>query len=138
MDIKSLIKKLQQHIFARYVFVGGLSFVVELSTLLSIYHFFHTSREVATAIAYWVGLILAFLLQKLVAFQDYRKEVKALTKQGFVYALLTLWNYAFTILVVGLFASKYILLSRTLAQVIFSTWNYIIYKNIIFKKAKDI
>lgn len=118
----------------RYVLVGGTSYVIEVSSLLAIYHFGHTSRELATAIAYWIGLLLAFTMQKLVAFQDYRKEIKALSRQGALFALLTLWNYGFTIVVVGLFSSKCILLSRTLAQAIFSCWNYFIYKKVIFKK----
>ena len=131
--LKKIIGRIKNKTIYRYILVGGTSYVIELSSLLMIYHVGHTSREVATAIAYWIGLLMAFVLQKLVAFQDYRKEIKDLTKQGFIYGLLTLWNYIFTIVVVGLFSSKYIILSRTLAQAIFSCWNYIIYKKIIFK-----
>jgi len=130
-------QKFTRHTFVRYVIVGGISYVIELSSLLAIYHFAHTSRELATAVAYWIGLLLAFVLQKLVAFQDYRKEVRVLTKQGLVYGVLTLWNYGFSILVVGLFPSKYLIFSRTLAQLILSAWNFLIYKHIIFKNSKD-
>lgn len=133
-----LLRKATKHTFVRYVFVGGTSYVVELSSLLALYHFGHMSREEATAIAYWIGLVLAFVLQKLVAFQDYRKEVKTLTRQGVIYGVLTLWNWVFTVTVVGLFSSKYIILSRTLAQAMLTLWNYVIYKRIIFKKDIDI
>lgn len=133
-----LLQKATKHTLVRYVLVGGSSYMVELSSLLALYHFGHVSRTTATAIAYWIGLILAFILQKLVAFQDYRKEVRTLTRQGVIYGVLTLWNWAFTIVVVGLFSSKYIILSRTLAQAILTSWNYIIYKRIIFKKDVDI
>jgi putative flippase GtrA len=131
---RAIIDKIENTTILRYMIVGGTSYAVELSSLLAIYHFGHTSREVATAIAYWIGLCLAFVLQKLVAFKDYRKEAKALSRQGFTYAILTLWNYGFTILVVSLFSGKYVIMSRTLAQVTFSCWNYFIYKKIIFKK----
>lgn len=133
-----LLRKATKHTFVRYVFVGGTSYVVELSSLLVLYHFGHMPREVATAIAYWIGLILAFFLQKLVAFQDYRKEVRTLTRQGTIFGVLTLWNWIFTVTIVGLFSSKYIILSRTLAQAILTAWNYVIYKRIIFKKDVDI
>lgn len=133
-----LLQKATKHTFVRYVVVGGTSYVVELSSLLALYHFDHMSRGMATAVAYWIGLIIAFILQKLIAFQDYRKEVKTLTRQGVIYSILTLWNWIFTITVVSLFSSKYIILSRTLAQAMLTIWNYAIYKRIIFKKDVDI
>jgi len=126
-------KRMLKKRFIRYVLAGGTSYVIELSTLLSIYHFAHTSREVATAIAFWVGLVLTFVLQKLFSFQDYRKEMKVLTKQGLVYGVLTLWNYGFTILIVSLFNNNDIIFSRTLAQLILVSWSFIIYKKYIFK-----
>jgi putative flippase GtrA len=131
--IQWAIAKVENNTILRYIIVGGTSYVIELSALLTIYHFGHTSREVATAIAYWIGLSLAFVLQKFVAFRDYRKEIKAISRQGLIYAVLTLWNYGFTIFVVSMFSGKYVILSRTLAQAIFSCWNYFIYKKIIFK-----
>jgi len=129
----AFIKRMLKKQFIRYVLAGGTSYVIELSTLLSIYHFAHTSREVATAIAFWVGLVLTFVLQKLFSFQDYRKEMKVLTKQGLVYGVLTLWNYGFTILIVSLFSNNDIIFSRTLAQLILVSWSFIIYKKYIFK-----
>lgn len=122
-----------RHTALRYVVVGGTSYVIELVLLLTIFHLGNTSQTVAAAISYWVGLMIAFSLQKLIAFRDYRRELKILSQQGVLYGALTLWNYFFTLMVVSLFSSKYILLSRTLAQVIFSCWNYIIYKKVIFK-----
>jgi len=89
---------------------------------------------VATAISYWIGLTIAFILQKLVAFQDYRKELNILTKQGLIYGVLTLWNYSFTLVIVSAFSNQDIIFSRTLAQAIFSCWNFFIFKKIIFKK----
>jgi len=129
----AFIKRMLKKQFIRYVLAGGTSYAIELSTLLSIYHFAHTSREVATAIAFWVGLVLTFVLQKLFSFQDYRKEMKVLTKQGLVYGVLTLWNYGFTILIVSLFSNNDIIFSRTLAQLILVSWSFIIYKKYIFK-----
>jgi putative flippase GtrA len=129
---EKFLKIFKSSLIIRYLVVGGTSYIIELSSLLAIYHFGHTSRELATAISYWIGLIIAFSFQKLVAFQDYRREIKAISKQGLFFAILTLWNYIFTILVVGHINSKYIVFSRTLAQIVFSCWNYFIYKKIIF------
>lgn len=136
--LRRLAVRAKETVFVRYAFVGGVSFIVELSSLLAIYHYAHTSRETATAIAYWIGLLLAFVLQKLVAFRNYQREVKALTRQGLIYALLTIWNYAFTIAVVAIGGDKHIVLSRIAAQLIFSTWNFFLYKKVIFKQSTDL
>lgn len=129
----STIRRLSKVQLVRYAMVGGTSFVIEMSCLLAIYHGLHTSRSVATAVAYWVGLLMAFLLQKLVAFQDYERETRTLTKQGVLYGLLNIWNYVFTLTVVTIVPAKYIVFSRIGAQIVFSCWNYIIYKKVIFR-----
>lgn len=130
-----LVAKLKNSTLIRYIFVGGVSFIVELAILFGLLGLGNT-RQIATGIAYWFGLILAFLLQKFVAFQDARREVKILTKQGVLFAVLTTWNWVFTIGVVSLFPSEWLLFSRILAQAIFVCWNFVIYKKVIFKQDK--
>jgi putative flippase GtrA len=122
----------QRHTGVRYLFVGATSYVFELSTLLLIHHL-TGSRALATAISFWVGFFMAFTLQKLVAFQEYSKEVRALTKQGVLYGLLNFWNYVFTIAFVAVFPDKYLIASRTVALVLMSSWNYVMYRKVIFK-----
>jgi len=132
MTSHKLIRRAGKSTLARYLLVGGAVYAVELGCLLAIYHFGHTSRAVATAIAFWIGLLVAFLLQKLVAFQNYQLGAKVLTKQGVLYGLLQLWNYVFTVTFVGLLGGN-VIITRTVAQAIFSIWNYILYKKVIFK-----
>lgn len=117
---------------ARYLLAGGLSYAVELCVLLVLYILFGLSAEFATALAFWVGLTTSFLLQKTFAFQDYKKTVKAITGQIGAYAALVGFNYLFTIGLVALFPSKWVIFSRTLALIITTTWNYVIYKKFIF------
>ncbi|HSX29961.1 MAG TPA: GtrA family protein [Candidatus Saccharimonadales bacterium] len=130
-----LIHKLRQITVVRYLFVGCSSFVVELSSLLFLFHVAHFSLAAATATAYWIGLVVAFVLQKLFAFQDYNRELKALSRQGFYFGLLAVWNWLFTITFVTTFGSKNVIISRSVAIVIMSGWNYFIYKNVLFKSA---
>lgn len=133
---RELIHKARKNTLVRYLFVGGTSYVIELSCLLAIHHILGASRAVATAIAFWIGLLTAFLLQKLVAFKNYQREMKAITKQGTLYGLLQLWNYIFTIAFVGLLGGN-VIITRTIAQAIFSTWNYILYKKVIFRHTSE-
>jgi putative flippase GtrA len=127
-----IIRRLSQHTAVRYVFVGGTSFAVEMSSLLALYYGLHFSLTAATSIAYWIGLLLAFGLQKVVAFRDKRRELHILTWQAALFGVLTLFNWGFTVAFVGLFPAGSIILTRPLAQVIFASWNYFLYKNIIF------
>lgn len=116
----------------RYLFVGGTSYVFELSSLLLLMHAADFSAQAATASAYWLGLVIAFVLQKVVAFKDYRRELKILTKQGLLFAALTIWNWVFTTAFVGYFPADDVIWTRTLALIIMSAWNFVIYKKYIF------
>lgn len=118
----------------RYLIAGSLSYALELTTLLSVHKFGHLTVEASTAIAFWVGLILSFIFQKLFAFRDYQKEIKAMTKQIGYYIGLVLFNYAFTLAVVAMLPSRYVVVSRTIALVITAAWNYFLYKRFIFRE----
>ena len=118
----------------RYVVAGSLSYIIELSFLLVLHMFFSFSVGFATAVAFWVGLAVSFVLQKLFAFQDYQKTIKATTKQIGIFLVLILFNYLFTLGFVMLSPSRLIIFSRTLALTITTVWNYVFYKKIIFRK----
>ena len=118
---------------SRYILAGGLSYTIELGFLLAIHRYTHASAEISTAIAFWIGLLTSFFLQKLFAFRDYKKTIHAITNQITSYALLVGFNYLFTIFVVAAFPSRLLILSRTLALVMTTVWNYFLYKRLIFR-----
>lgn len=122
-----------QHSLVRYVFVGGLTYIFEIAVLIGLHSGLHTQRTIAAAASFWFGLLFSFCLQKLVAFQDYKKEVKAVSRQAFWYAGLVVFNYALTLLIVSWFPDRELILSRTVALLITTMWNYLIYKHIIFR-----
>lgn len=129
-----MIKKLWNKTALRYCVIGGVSYLLELIILFGLVKGLSLQRTVATGIAFWFGLITAFVLQKVFAFKDYSKEVKSLSKQGVVYGILVIWNYVFTLAVVSLMPKEFLLFSRTLALIITTLWNYFIYKHLIFGK----
>ena len=127
-----MIKKLWKNTAVRYCFIGGLSYVIELIALFSLFKVFGLPRTVATGISFWIGLVIAFLLQKKFAFKDYSTETKVIAKQGVFYGLLIVFNYLFTLAVVSVFSNDLLFFSRTLALAITTIWNYFIYKQQIF------
>lgn len=131
-----MLKKYTKLSLVRYIFAGGISFVFELSLSLFIYKVLGIHPALAVSIAFWAGLILAFLLQKLFTFSDYSRTPLKLTGQTLSYGLLVLFNYSFTVFVVSLADEKYFVQSRIFALACVTLWNYLIYKYIIFSKDK--
>lgn len=134
--MKDKALKLYEHSFVRYVIVGGLSYVIELSLLLSLVYAASLSAPVGVAISFWVGLIVSFILQRIIAFRDKRSGRKLLAGQIVAYGALVAVNYAFTIGFVYIAEPLVgVVVSRTVALVITTLWNFLIYRNLIFKGA---
>lgn len=127
-------KKLSEKRLVRYVLAGVLSYALELSCLLALYKLAGLSAELSTAIAFWIGLTASFILQKLFAFRDYQKTVKAISHQVGAYAVLVGFNYLFTLALVAVFPSRWVVFSRTLALIITTAWNYVLYQRFIFSR----
>jgi len=131
MRNKNLLQKLSQHQIIRYLFVGGLSFVIEISALYILNQLLHIHPTVSVAISFWVGFVVAYVLQKLVTFKNKERTRRAIAKQLIGYSLLVLWNYLFTLAVVELFQDTLsVLLLRTIVIAITTVWNYVLYKKL--------
>jgi putative flippase GtrA len=128
------VKSRNSSLVARYVVAGILSFSIELGALFFLKKVCGLSNGASTAIAFWIGFLVAFYLQKVLTFKDFEKSKKALSRQLFFYGGLVIFNYLFTIAVVVLAPEDRLVVARTVALVITTLWNFILYKKIIFKK----
>ena len=135
--ISRLIRQVKTSTLLRYIIVGGTSYAIELSVLLLLVHVLHFNTTLAVSIGFWLGLVISFLLQKFLAFKNTNTRARRLTIQTVYYALLVLFNYGFTLLFVHLLEPFIDLsIARTLALIITTAWNYIIYKKVIFTEVK--
>ena len=126
-----MIRTLAKQQIIRYLFVGGFSFVIEIGVLYSLNQGLHLPATISVTISFWIGFIVAYILQKLVAFQNKEKSRQAITKQIIGYSLLVLWNYSFTLLVVELFHNSIsVVVLRTIVIAITTIWNYVLYKKL--------
>lgn len=131
--LRNQILQLKNRPIVRYVVVGGISYLLELASIY-IFVMIGISAVGAIAISFWIGLIVSFLLQKLVAFSDKRRSPRAIASQSLAYGILVLANYVFTIGVVYIGTALVgVYIARTIALVITTAWNYIIYSKIIFR-----
>ena len=135
--LSRLIRQVKTSTLLRYIIVGGTSYAIELSVLLLLVRVFDFNTTLAVSIGFWLGLVISFLLQKFLAFKNTDTRARRLTIQTVYYALLVLFNYSFTLLFVHLLEPFIDLsIARTLALIITTAWNYIIYKKVIFPEVK--
>lgn len=126
------IRKLSPE-FKRYLIIGISIYLFELVVIV-VAQAWGASAVFAVGLSFWLGLIVSFLLQKLVTFGDKRLHHKILIPQIIAFSLLVLFNFGFTILVTKLLVSFIpAVLTRTLALGITTLWNFYLYKTRIFK-----
>ena len=115
----------------RYVFTGGVLYVVDVSSLLFLSHIFSFSPVLAVACSFWVAFVASFVLQKYLTFGNKQKSKRELGKQTFLYSLLVIFNYVVTILFVAAFTDILgLVVARTAVLLLTVIWNYFVYKQI--------
>jgi putative flippase GtrA len=120
----------------RYVIVGACAYTAEMISLYGLIKVASFTPITAVAVSFWIGFIVAFMLQKLITFKNYEKKPRALVRQLVLYGLLVVWNYGFTLLVVALLTPMLsAFVARTGAIVAIATWNFIIYRHIFKTKS---
>ncbi|HUD10498.1 MAG TPA: GtrA family protein [Candidatus Saccharimonadales bacterium] len=132
-----IIQKIYKHHFARYVVVGGTTFIIDISILIFLHGHVHINLAVATTIAYWTSIIYNFCLNRWWSFSASEKD--SLHKHLIPYAVLLGFNYLFTVIFVGLVSHvMYYGLAKVLAVAISMSWTYFIYRDVIFIKKKPL
>lgn len=131
-----MIQKLLNNAVVRYAIAGGLAYAIEIAVILVLHYGTGASGTLAAGIAFWIGLPTAFFLQKIFAFKDYERELKTISKQAGAYALLVFFNYLFTLAVVAFFPDSILVFSRTLALIITTCWNFVIYRYLFNAKKR--
>ena len=129
---------MNRRLLQRYVITGGSAYIIEMLVLLGLRDGLRLGSVASVAISFWVGFAVAFLLQKFIAFENHEKKTRVVAKQLGFYAILAGWNYIFTLIIVSLFASvASVFVLRTLAIIIITMWNFLVYKK-LFSAPKDV
>ncbi|HKR82344.1 MAG TPA: GtrA family protein [Candidatus Saccharimonadales bacterium] len=125
--------KLAKSSFGKYLVVGGSVYVLELVVIVLAQRWGATAVE-AVSVSFIVGLLVSFVLQKLVTFGDKRVHHRVLVPQFIAVTLLVIFNFGFTVLVTKLFAHVLpAVVARTLALGATTIWNFYLYRTRIFK-----
>lgn len=116
----------------RFLFVGGLSFALDLGVLALLHEIFGVDLWIATPIAFIVSLVFNFLLQRIFTFQATNSRGVSAVK----YILLVVFNIVVTDLIVTGFDAigwSYVA-GKTTATVLTTAWNYLLYRHWIFRR----
>ena len=116
----------------RYLVVGGTVYLLELWVIMLAQQRGATPTE-AVAISFTIGLVVSFFLQKLVTFGDKRMHHKVVLVQAVAVGLLVVWNLCFTVALTSVMQSLLPpTVTRTIALLITTIWNFYLYKTRIF------
>lgn len=119
---------------ARLYLVIGVSVYLFEVLVIVVAQALGASAIFAVGLSFWLGLVLSFVLQKLVTFGDKRTSRRILLPQIIAFCILVLFNFGFTLLFTKLFISVIpAFVCRTLALGITTIWNFYLYKTQIFK-----
>lgn len=134
LKTKQLARYFYYHHFVRYLFVGGSTFILDIALLLILHDKHHVSVPIATATSYIVAFIYNFTLNRWWTFSA--AENNTLRKHVVPYALLFTFNLVFTTVFVSTVSKLLhsVAAAKTIAVIIQTTWNYLIYKYVIFVK----
>jgi putative flippase GtrA len=121
----------------RYLFIGGIVYVFELSVIV-LAQAYGASSVWAVAISFCVGTTISFFLQKLITFSDTRMHHSVLVPQLIATVLLILWNLGFSVLLTRALQHHIpAVVTRTIALGITTIWNFYLYKTRIFKNSEE-
>jgi putative flippase GtrA len=125
--------ELQKRPGVRYVVVGSCTYAFELAVIVLAQHAGMTAVW-AVALSFWLGLLVSFILQKLITFGDRRTHHRVVLPQIAAFSALVMFNFGFTVLMTKLFQHVMpVLAVRTLALGITTIWNFYLYKTRIFR-----
>jgi putative flippase GtrA len=131
-SVPGLVTGLYQNAVVRFLFVGGLSFALDLGLLVLFHEVFGVALWAATPIAFVVSLVFNFVLQRVFTFRATNKGSVSALK----YILLVIVNIAVSDLIVIAFDAlgwSYII-GKTTATVLTTVWNYFLYRHWIFQR----
>jgi putative flippase GtrA len=126
---------LRQHdSIVRFGVVGVGSLAVDYGLLLVQFRLLHVPLAVATTIAYFIGLLVNFSLNKVWTFNA-PSGIKHSTRQAVQYAILVLVNVlSINAIIVGLAEVSFPPeITKLIATAVLMTFNYFVYKQVIFK-----
>lgn len=111
--------------FIRYFFVGGVAAVVNIGMLFIFTDVCHIYYLVSNIISFTLGLIVNYILSKLLVFQD--KVSLSASKEFIIYAIIGVVGLGIDTLLMSIFTDTfniYYMLSKIISTLLVFIWNF--------------
>ena len=111
--------------FIRYFFVGGVAAVVNIGMLFIFTDVCHIYYLVSNIISFTLGLIVNYILSKLLVFQD--KVSLSTSKEFIIYAIIGVVGLGIDTLLMSIFTDTfniYYILSKIISTLLVFIWNF--------------
>lgn len=133
-----MIKKVFEKRIARYLLGGAITVAFEYGSFYLLYILLDWNLLLANSLSFCVGLVSSFVFNRLWAFNESSFNLK-IHHQATIYASLAFINLILNNAIVGLLhlAGTNAMLSKMVAIIMIATWNYFIYKKIIFSASRQ-
>jgi len=118
--------------FMKYVLTGLTGVVIDFGLLFILTEYFDIYYIISAVISYMMGFLYCFFLNKYWVFKKKGDGNRQLIK----YSITAAFNYLFTILVLYLLTDMlglYYMISKFIIIATISTWNFLLYKYVIYK-----
>ncbi len=123
--------------FFRYIFVGGVAFLVDFTSLYVLTDYFGIFYLISAAIAFILGLIINYILSINWVFN--RRTLDNKTIEFSVFAFIGIIGLGLNELFIWFFTAElsfFYLISKILAAIIILFWNFFARKLTLFKQVK--
>ena len=120
--------------FFRYIFVGGIAFLVDIGSLYVFTDFFGIFYLISAAVAFIMGLITNYMLSICWVFN--RRTLDNKTIEFSVFAMIGIIGLVLNELLIWFFTAEmnfFYLISKILAAIIILFWNFFARKLTLFR-----
>ena len=120
--------------FFRYIFVGGIAFLVDIGSLYVLTDFFAIFYLISAAFAFILGLITNYMLS--ISWVFNRRTLDNKTVEFSVFAMIGIIGLGLNELLIWFFTAEmnfFYLTSKILAAIIILFWNFFARKLTLFK-----
>ena len=118
----------------RYVFVGGIAFVVDWGMLVMLHEMLNVNVFVATAMAFVFGLFVNFFLSKIFVFKEKSEKTNAIG-EFVTYGIIGMSGLGLTEVIMWILLNLSItyMFAKVIAATIVLLWNFIARKIILYR-----
>ncbi|MGN7201086.1 GtrA family protein [Arthrobacter sp. SAFR-044] len=116
---------------ARFIIVGGISFVIDLGLLMLLHEVFLVDLLIATPVAFLISLAFNYALQRVFTFRAENGKSVSFIK----YCLLVAFNTVAVDVIVNFvdWLGAGYQIGKVIATILTTAWNFLLYKHWIFK-----